>query len=326
MADTKEILDIILITYNRKAFLQETCRQILADNSPIKDCAITVLDNCSTDGTSEYLADLAAKHKNIRHIRHNRNIGGNANIARAFEYPNKKYFWILCDDDSYDFAHWPKVLDAMEKDFDLIVINTEGVANKSDVLKFMRRLSFLPSSVFKTDIITESVMRNIYDNIPNWFPHLAATIEVINKNGRIKILSENIVLQTNKNNDGYRGDVYKLNLSPKAKNMFFDVGYLNSLEMINDPQKRIIAVDNFALGKSFFKDVKNTFKHNRIKYNNYPRNIHGPRTILNLRQTLLFDIAILFDDICYFCKYPKYYFRRKKDEKIHSKNILKKEG
>ncbi|WP_428066246.1 hypothetical protein [Candidatus Proelusimicrobium volucris] len=79
------------------------------------------------------------------------------------------------------------------------------------------------------------------------------------------------------------------------------------------------------MGKFLFdKKNKNRFKTNRIKYNNYPRNIHGPRTILDFRQTLLFDSALLFDDICYFLKYPKYYLRRKKSESYNLKNIRQK--
>ena len=81
----KDTLEIILITYNRKPFLQNTFKQLLAETSPVKDLDITVLDNCSTDGTSDYLKELCSKHPNIKHVRHNRNIGGNANIARAIE-------------------------------------------------------------------------------------------------------------------------------------------------------------------------------------------------------------------------------------------------
>lgn len=103
-------LDIFLITYNRVDKLKDIVSDILSDNSPIKNCSITFLDNCSTDGTSEFLKELVKKYVNIIHIRHKANIGGNANIVRALEYVSKKYFWILCDDDTIDFRYWNEIL------------------------------------------------------------------------------------------------------------------------------------------------------------------------------------------------------------------------
>ena len=53
----KEKLDIVIITYNRKDFLKKTFEQILAENSPIKDFDITILNNASDDGTSELVEE-----------------------------------------------------------------------------------------------------------------------------------------------------------------------------------------------------------------------------------------------------------------------------
>ena len=319
----KDTLEIILITYNRKPFLQKTFKQLLADNSPVKDLNITVLDNCSTDDTNNYLNELCTKHPNIKHIRHNRNIGGNANIARAFEIVTKPYFWILSDDDKYDFSAWQQVEQAIKENADLIVVNTEEIRNQTDILKALRRLTFLPANIFKASVLDDNTMRNIYDNVPNWFPHFAAICAIINKNGKIKIIPQDIVLQDNRNTDGYSAHRCGKNIYPRQANLFFDVGYLNSLELINDPYKRAKAVDSFAYGKSFFKQVKNTFKCNRIEHNNYLRNIQGPKAVFNTRQKFLFNAAMLFNDICYFFKYPKYYLRRKKNAK---KNSVKTSG
>ena len=311
----KDTLEIILITYNRKPFLQNTFKQLLAETSPVKDLDITVLDNCSTDGTSEYLKELCSKHPNIKHIRHNRNIGGNANIARAFESVTKPYFWILSDDDQYDFSAWDQVESAIKDNADLIVVNTEEIRGQTDILKGLRRLTFLPANIFKSSVLDDKTMRNIYDNVPNWFPHFAAICAVINKNGKIKIIPQDIVIQDNRNTNGYSAHRSGKNIYPRQANLFFDVGYLNSLELINDPAKRAKAVDNFAYGNSFFKSAKNTFKCNRIEHNNYLRNIQGPKAVFNTRQRFLFNAAMLFNDICYFLKYPKYYLRRKRNAK-----------
>ena len=90
-------LQIILVSYNRCKKLRKTLAKILGHDSPIRNCSITILDNKSTDGTSEFIEFLCKKHQNIVHVIHNRNIGGNANIARAFEIASMQYLWILCD-------------------------------------------------------------------------------------------------------------------------------------------------------------------------------------------------------------------------------------
>ena len=95
----KDKLEIIIVTYNRKVSLEGTLSQLFAPESPVKDLDITVLDNKSTDGTFEVVRQFCKKHQNLKHVVNNRNIGGNGNIARAFETAKKEYVWVLCDDD-----------------------------------------------------------------------------------------------------------------------------------------------------------------------------------------------------------------------------------
>ena len=75
-------LEIIIPTYNRKVHITHTLEQLTAADSPVKNCSITVLDNASTDGSSEVIESFAKKFANVTHIRHPKNIGGNANITR----------------------------------------------------------------------------------------------------------------------------------------------------------------------------------------------------------------------------------------------------
>ena len=107
--NTKDRLQIILPTYNRAPQLKRTLEQLLADDSPVKDFDITILDNRSTDGTSNVIKNAQSLHPNIKHIRHRHNVGGNANIAKALEMGEKKYLWVICDDDLYDWTGWSNV-------------------------------------------------------------------------------------------------------------------------------------------------------------------------------------------------------------------------
>jgi glycosyltransferase involved in cell wall biosynthesis len=73
---TSEILDITIITFNRAEYLQKTLNAVLAEDSPVRNCQITILDNKSTDSTSDVISRFAKKHVNITHITNNFNVGG----------------------------------------------------------------------------------------------------------------------------------------------------------------------------------------------------------------------------------------------------------
>ena len=117
---TEKLLEIVIITYNRKREIKQTLESLMASYSPVRRCPITILDNCSTDGASEVCAEFAEKYENITHIRHPQNIGGNANICRAFEIAKEEYIWCLSDDDGLDWSAWQEIEEAMEAGYDQI--------------------------------------------------------------------------------------------------------------------------------------------------------------------------------------------------------------
>lgn len=120
----KDKLEVFLITYNRKKYLEHTLKMLYSRNSPVRDFQITILDNKSTDGSSELIDKYIKDFPHTRHVIHNRNIGGNANIARCYELAKKEYFWILCDDDEIDWDGWDGVEKAiMEENADVVVVS-----------------------------------------------------------------------------------------------------------------------------------------------------------------------------------------------------------
>ena len=110
-------LEIILVTYNRKKFLNRTLEYILDDvNSPIRHLDIIILDNNSNDGTFELIKNYQTKFQNLKYIKNTCNIGGGANVVKAFTLASKKYIWVLCDDDTYDFEGFDAVVMCHEND------------------------------------------------------------------------------------------------------------------------------------------------------------------------------------------------------------------
>ena len=233
----KEKLELFLITYNRKDKLNHTLRVILAENSPLRHLPLTVLDNACTDGSSELIGEFAAKFPNLKHIRHAKNIGGNANIARAFELARAEYVWVLCDDDTYDLSHWEECARALQSNPAAVVVANYGRPQQG-VSALFRQLSFVPAAIYRTDLITGDVLMNMYFNISNMFPQLAVAAAALNSQEPVILLDRALVaMQLNPGNDSYVRGI-KQTPHPLMAEMFWSLGYLHSLPLLNQRSMR----------------------------------------------------------------------------------------
>lgn len=310
-----ERLEIIIPTYNRKEYLRSTLAALTAPDSPVKNCSITVLDNASTDGTRELLVDFARQFPTIKPVRNPRNIGGNANISRAFELPQKEYFWVLADDDEYDWSGWNEVEQAMQDKQALIVVNHEILPPHTQPApaNLMRLLTFVPAAIHRSDTITPEALINIYYNIPTWFPQLGAVAEVFNKNLPYRMVSQNIVLcGKNTNHQGLEYHRRTEELDDPFRLAYFEVNYLKALGVLKDKKMRAVACEQF-LGrkKSFFLAVQETFKQNMIEYGHYLGNYMASLAVLSNWQRVRFVLAIFCNYLLFFLLYPKYTRKRK---------------
>lgn len=245
MNSVKDKLKIILITYNRKKKLQDTLDNILAENSPVRDFDITVLDNASTDGSSEVLEEYCKKYSNLEHIRHRINIGGNANICRAFEYAaacGKEYVWVLCDDDKYDFNNWEEVEKRIYAKDDIICVADyvfpEGQKDNKAYQIF--QLTFVPAGIYRTGIITDDVIINMYESIYTMFQQACLSIDTINRGGKITVLSKPIVFNGIDFEDRVedvsytRGQSKNGLISKRKQDSFWILGFASIITMLND--------------------------------------------------------------------------------------------
>lgn len=324
----KESLDIVLITYNRKDELKKTLNSILSEASPIKDFDITILNNASTDGTTELINKYCEKFSNLKHIVNKKNIGGCANIAKAFvEIPSKKYFWVLCDNDEYDWTAWSEVENAISQEYN--VITTRKC--KTEIADIYRKASLVSGCIYKTEKITDTVAQNIYDASKNLFPHLALMAKNINDNSPIYIVSKNIVdvgINPNQHASYTRG-LNVSDLPDSRKYVFWHAGFISSLELINDKQKRCEIIDGTTQEhKSVFGLFKSAVVLNKVYYNNFFFNFVQIFRILNFKQKLLFILAYLTVNLS-FKDYTFYEMTTKSDwkdflDKIDEKKYIKK--
>lgn len=282
----KRKLSIFLITYNRKEKLKATLDSLMV--SPVSSLDIVVLDNASTDGTSEVLDGYAKKYKNITHVRHRTNIGGNANICRAFEMAvtcGKEYAWILCDDDKYDFSNWDAVKAAIKGGDDAILVERKIDFPENNKLPYIiNTMAFLPSTIYKTKNITSQVIQNMYVNLYTSFPHLALGCSLLNNNAQFGILEKPIVYQ-DVLMEFHKGTNEQIHHRQKNVNLFS--GYISSYQMIQDKKLRRDCCDVLWLGKSFFYSMRAFWKTNGL----YGYNICDVWNSLSSRQKLSFVFA-----------------------------------
>jgi glycosyltransferase involved in cell wall biosynthesis len=95
----RPLVTIGIPTYNRAdGYLREALADALAQTyAPLE---IVVSDNASTDATPELVRGLADER--VRYVRHEANIGGNANFNACLENARGEYFLLLHDDDRID--------------------------------------------------------------------------------------------------------------------------------------------------------------------------------------------------------------------------------
>lgn len=236
-----EKLEIFLITYNRAKKLENTLNQVFAENSPVKNFDITIIDNNSTDSTKDVVFKFQALNSNLKYEKNKYNIGGNANIVKAFCKANKEYVWILADNDDLCWDSWNEVEKFIQEGSDAIIV-ADYECPKYDIAQLFDQMTFLPGVIYKTSNIDDTVIGNMEFNISNMFPHLALAAKLINENKKISFTDNAIVLvrsNCDENGEyiftrGYNRD----SIHPLQKGMNWLSGYANSLYLIRDKKIR----------------------------------------------------------------------------------------
>lgn len=274
---TEKLLEIVIITYNRKREIIQTLESLMASYSPVRCCPITILDNCSTDGASEICAEFAEKYENITHIRHPQNIGGNANICRAFEIAKEEYIWCLSDDDGLDWSAWQEIEDAMVAGYDGIFTTQTNLRRTKGLGSQIMECIFCPGCIYRRENITGNVLQGMYANIHNYVPHLTIAFAIIMNDGKFFIPKHEIVYQPPKFEDipeiatknNTRGN--DICYSPATVDKIWEVGFINWLTLLDEKKRNLVYSDLAILYGSqynyIFFLIKNCIAKNCNKRN-----------------------------------------------------------
>ncbi|MBO7612149.1 MAG: glycosyltransferase family 2 protein [Elusimicrobia bacterium] len=245
-------LEIFIITYNRIEKLGYTLNRIL--EGPIKNYDIKILDNCSDDGTKEFCEDFIEKHDNFKYVRNKINIGLSGNIIRAMELASKKWLWILCDDDDYDWDNWEEIETALKQDYDIVHTTYSEGFRSEEYPYLINEEAFIPTCIYNTKHITPLTMQNAYAMAYTLLPHHAIGCKVINEKGKIFVPKKRCVLQ------GYND---KLNFIRMPKKGLFHklddyqllAGYVGAYKLIEDENIRQKCNSTLCLGQSLKSSI-----------------------------------------------------------------------
>jgi glycosyltransferase involved in cell wall biosynthesis len=94
-------LSIVIPTYNRENFLSSTLENLInqvINGDLSKEICITVIDNYSTDGSSN-ICEQYSQYEFFTYIKNESNIGATLNITKAAKLGKGIYSWVLFDDD-----------------------------------------------------------------------------------------------------------------------------------------------------------------------------------------------------------------------------------
>jgi glycosyltransferase involved in cell wall biosynthesis len=105
------LVSILIPVYNERTVAERSLRMVL--DAPIPEGLereLIVVDDCSTDGTTEILRRLAAEDPRIKLFHHEKNKGKGASVRDAIQHATGDFCLVQDADLEYDAADYPKLL------------------------------------------------------------------------------------------------------------------------------------------------------------------------------------------------------------------------
>jgi glycosyltransferase involved in cell wall biosynthesis len=104
------LLSVVIPIYNEIRWIEEVLRRVLASNRLGCELDIVIVDDCSTDGTSDLLQTIAQSQPVVRLFRQERNQGKGAALRRGFAEAKGQLVLVQDADLEYQPSDYPTLL------------------------------------------------------------------------------------------------------------------------------------------------------------------------------------------------------------------------
>lgn len=177
------LVSILIPVYNRVSLVGETIES--ARNQTYQNIEIVIVDNCSTDGTWEFLQEYSKIDSRIRIYQNTKNIGPVMNWEKGIEYATGEFITMLFSDDRIDRKFIEISLNLIDKDTAFVISKVQVfkenfVISSNDYLgiseisslnfikdKLGKNLHFFPVSPCSALFRYQDLKSNLIVKIPN---------------------------------------------------------------------------------------------------------------------------------------------------------------
>ena len=125
-------VSVIIPIYNVEDYLPKCLESVI--NQTYKNLEIICVDDCSPDNSSQILKEYENKDKRIKIVNRKQNGGLSAARNSGMDVATGEYIYFLDSDDWIDLDYIEKMVQAMEESEAEIVLNTNVISHKGEVL------------------------------------------------------------------------------------------------------------------------------------------------------------------------------------------------
>ena len=241
-------LSIIIPTYNRNKILAKNINHLLPQLN--ESCELVILDNCNKEKVEVTLVNILNNYKSVKVVRNTVNIGGNANVMRAFEYGEGEYLWILGDDDKVKGDSISLIFKYIDDFPDAIFFNFNSIAeghhkrldnkiskNLDEFLESvdtLGQLIFISTNIYKTSHFKDSYrIANLY--LYTNMPQFIIVIMSLSYKDNMTVISKDQIVDINNFETDLSTQASTINIAlgfPIILDLPLDLKYLNQIKLL----------------------------------------------------------------------------------------------
>ena len=239
----KKLISIVTPTFNEEDNIKELCQSIASELKKTNyDYEHIIIDNSSTDNTTEILRELAKQDKNIKVIINSRNFGHVRSPVHGLLQSKGDAAILMMSDFQDPIELIPQYISEWEKGYDVVLAQKNSSEEnfikhflKNLFYKFAKRISDTPLLMNTTGsgLINRKIL-NILKKIEDPYPYFRGLIPEITEN--IKLIS----FHQPKRKKG------------KTKNNFYTLYDLGILGIVKHSKFPLRVNDFLALFSAFF--------------------------------------------------------------------------